>query len=82
MKPANTVSSPRVETAASTASGPTSIGGPASTSGPLSTTSQEEGTPEPDPNATYASVSQHIHYQELSPDLPHTADTVHIIVQS
>ena len=34
--------------------------GPASTSGPLSITSQEEGTLEPDPNATYASVSYEI----------------------
>ena len=40
-----------METAGSVASGP------ASTSEPLSITSQEEGTPEPDPNATYASVS-------------------------
>ena len=47
----NPVSPSRVEAAASVTSGP------ASTSGPLSTTSQEEETPEPDPNATYASVS-------------------------
>ena len=43
-----------METAGSVASGP------ASTSGPLSVTSQEEGTPEPDPNATYAAVSSQI----------------------
>lgn len=50
-KPAITTSSSKIETAASITSGPTS------TTGPLSTTSQEGETPEPDPNATYASVS-------------------------
>ena len=52
--PAPSFSSRAMETAGSVASGP------ASTSGPLSVTSQEEGTPEPDPNATYASVSSQI----------------------
>ena len=48
----NTLTSSRpMETAGSVTSGP------ASTSGPLSITSQEEETPEPDPNVTYASVS-------------------------
>ena len=45
-----TTTSPRIETAASITSGPVSTG-------PLSTTSQKGETPEPGPNATYASVS-------------------------
>ena len=58
-KPLPQVSSSRLETAGSTASGP------ASTSGPLSITSQEEEIPEPDPNATYASVSRVITISNL-----------------